>query len=169
MDVLGAVASTVQLLNQAIHTIQSIRNVPTRIRVQGQILKELLIISEEIQRNQLLRVESIRSILEELSGTIKSIQERLPSSRTGGKRILRHWQSVKYYFKEDDVLALMQSLEPAKTSLLICIANEQVNSAGRSSDNIEDVKMKVNCIQKTLFEASTAPLDVPTTVSSLAL
>ena len=167
MDVLGAVASTVQLLNQVVHTIQSIRNVPTRIRVQGQILKELLIIGEEIQKNKLLQVESVKSILEELQGTIKSIQKRLPSSRTDGKKILRHWQSVKYYFKEDDVLALMQSLEPAKTSLLICIANEQVNSAGRSSANMEDIRMTVNHIQKTLFEASNAPLEEPKTVSSL--
>ena len=169
MDVLGAVASTVQLLNQAVHTIQSIRNVPTRIRVQGQILKELLIIGEEIQKNKLLQVESVKSILEELSETIKSIQKRLPSSRTDGKRILRHWQSVKYYFKEDDVVALMQSLEPAKTSLLICIANEQVNSAGRSSDNMEDIRITVNRIHKTLFEASTVPLEEPQTVSALIL
>ena len=164
MDILGAVASTVQLLNNVILTIQSIRNVPTKIRVQGKVLKELLIITEEVQENRILQVGSITSILDDMSGTVKSIQKRLPNPQKDRKKLARHWQSVKYYFREDDVLALMQSLEPAKSSLLLCIANILTNYAGRSSDRLEDIKMKVDQMHRSLSEASTTLLEEPRTV-----
>ena len=163
MDIIGTVASTVQLLSNAIITFQSIRNLPVRIRAQEKILQDLLGVAESIQENKLLQTITIIDLLKNISDTVEKIQKQLPLT---GKAFSRHLQNVKYYFKEADVVALMQSLEPAKSSLIICIANQQILHAERTFDSAEETRRGMDAMHISMFGAPLPAVDKePSTVS----
>lgn len=169
MDVIGTIASSVQLLNNVVVAVQSIRNLPVKIQEQRHILKELLDIAEEVRRNELLQTNLIAEILQSISKTVGDIQKKLPGPSSKGKGFSRHFHIATYYFNSDDILALMQSLEPAKSSLQICISNEQAKCAGRSSEGVEEIRSKVNDIHRSMgFKALSRDLEEERfTVSSL--
>ena len=152
MDIVGTVASVIQLLNNAITAFRKIRDLPSRVKEQGKVLTELLYITKEVRTNHYLQTEPICALLRHVSDTVESIQRQLPVSASKNSKIAKYWQSVKYTFRESDVLASLAALEPTKSSLLICINTEQMKYAGRNLGNTEDIRAKVNQIHSNMLE-----------------
>ena len=146
LEVVGGVASLVQLTSFATALAESIvklykklRNAPTAFRRYIDTVRQLEDVVLLLRENEWLRAKEIFDRLKSISEKVDEALALLPKLKTKGEslvsRISRGLRVASQYLcNEDELNAILSSLEEMKTTLVLCVLSTQVRLIGQTSE-----------------------------------
>jgi hypothetical protein len=135
LEVLGILASAVQLADTCLKITISATNLFTRVRGTPETIRkhvaeieQLVEIARLIEHNPTLQTPLISSVLATCHGDadqLLGIWKKIDTQPTAGK-VAKYWKALEGATKEKRILAICERLQQKKNSLTLYIAN--VNS-----------------------------------------
>jgi hypothetical protein len=135
LEVLGALASAVQLCDTCLKITTSATDLSSRVGGVPETIwkciaeiEQLIEIARLIEHNHSLQTPLIASVLSTCHGDADQLLDILKNNDiqpTAGK-VTKYWKALEGATKEKRILALCQRLQEKKSSLTLCIAS--VNS-----------------------------------------
>ncbi len=172
IEILGAVASAVQLIDICLRVTESLStfssrviDVPISISKQKAHLAQLVQVMRLIQHCPSLKTAVLVPILTSVTIEVRALQDILgkvtPEATAGKAKI--YWKSLDCAFKEKKILSVCRRLEEEKNTLTLCIA-------AIDSDLLHSVKLgviKVQCMADDVFKELPAIRDTAQGVTSI--
>jgi hypothetical protein len=132
VEILGAVASAVQLADTcmkiaicAIDLFSRVRDAPETIRKRIVAVEQLVEIARLIQHNPSLQTSLIASVLNRARADADQLFEiltKIDAQLTAGK-VVKYWKALEGVTKEKRILAMCDRLQENKASLTLYIAS----------------------------------------------
>jgi len=132
LEVLGAVASAVQLADTcvkiascAVDLFSRVRDAPVTIQKRLEEVKQLIEIARLIEHNPSLQTPLIASILARAradADQLFKILTKIDVQPTAGK-VVKYWKALEGVTKEKRILAICDRLQETKASLTLSIAS----------------------------------------------
>lgn len=131
-EIVGAVASAVQLASLSLEIIISIsslctqiRDAPKLIRTRAIQVQSLVTIANYIERNVQLHTTDVECVLHTLIPEAVALRDILKGmvAREGAGIAERCWKAIGGVTKEKRIMEIFESLEREKSALLLCISS----------------------------------------------
>jgi hypothetical protein len=132
LEILGALASAVQLADTCLKiTISAselftrVRGAPETIRTRIAQIEQLIEIARLIEHNSALQTPLIGSVLDrcrEDTNNLLGILKKLDTEATA-RKVVKYWTALLGVTKEKKILGIFERLEERKSSLILCIAS----------------------------------------------
>jgi len=131
LEVLGAVASAIQLATLSQQLITSIstlytqlKDAPINLKQRIYEIESLIEVTKLIECSPQLQTVEIASVVRRCNVDAEALVEVLKGLRVGERDELvgRYWKAVGGLKKEGGILAMFGSLEREKSALVLCIA-----------------------------------------------
>jgi hypothetical protein len=132
LEILGALASAVQLADTCLKiTISAselftrVRGAPETIRTRIAQIEQLIEIARLIEHNSALQTPLIGSVLDrcrEDTNNLLGILKKLDTEATA-RKVVKYWTALLGVTKEKKMLGIFERLEERKSSLILCIAS----------------------------------------------
>ena len=145
LEVVGALASVVQLTSFAAEIVESISKIYMRLRNASRILRRYLSTLNQLkgvvlllQSNEWLRAKAIVDQLKSIHEKINEALALLPLTGTESRSLLSRLsrgtqKAFQYVRNEDELKAIFLDLEEMKSTLVLCVLNTQVRQTGQGS------------------------------------
>ena len=147
LEVVGAVASVVQLTSFAAEIADSISKLYKKLRNAPKALRQYLTTVDQLRDvvlllrgNEWLRAKDIIDRLESIARKIDEALELLPKVKSkSDSRFLRiprgAREAYQYMRNEEELNTIFVALEEMKSTLVLCVLSTQVRLIGETSEN----------------------------------